>query len=66
MRRSDRILVWAFATLTATTPAAVFALALLRAPGWAMFAVVVALFATIWVGAFLTVPSGRRKEGDTE
>ena len=67
MRRSDGLLVWIFTTLIAAALAAVFVLALLGAPGWVMFVVVFALFATIWVGAFwFVVPSDPREERDAE
>lgn len=66
MRRSDRILIAALATIIAATVAAVVVLSLLKAPGWVMFVVVMVLLATIWVGAFwLVVPSDRpERRGD--
>lgn len=67
MRRSDRILVAALAALIAATVAAVLVLSVLGAPAWVMFAVVMVLFATIWVGAFwLVVPSDRPEGRDDE
>lgn len=67
VRRSDGLPIWAFATLTAAALAAVFVLALLGAPGWVIFVVVIALFATIWIGAFwLVVPSDRDERRDAE
>ena len=67
MRGSDGLLLWIFATLIASALAAVFVLVLLGAPGWVMFVVVIAVFATIWVGAFwLILPSDPREERDAE
>lgn len=59
--------MWIFATLIAAALAAVFVLTLLGGPGWVMFVVVVAVFATIWVGAFwLIVPPDPREERDAD